>query len=81
MHTVMENLGGSVMGYRAMLFSVPTSNLGPSPFWLKLAAIWDYLEDLARQAGHLISATRKTDLICGAASKKPKPPANIQGPT
>lgn len=35
MHTVMENLGGSAKGYRAMLFSVPTSNLGPRPFWLK----------------------------------------------
>ena len=50
------------MRYGASLFSAPGSDLDRGPFQLKLVAIWDNLEALAKQSGHLILVTRTADL-------------------
>jgi hypothetical protein len=68
-----------VMGYEALLFSVPSLSLDSDHFWLKLVAIWDYLGALAKQVGHLIPLTGRADLTQEKTSKKLKIPVNAYG--
>lgn len=59
----MEILHSPCNGIQSLAPLSPWFKFGQSPLQLKLVAIWDNLEALARQLGHLIPTTRRADLL------------------